>query len=324
MGRPHQIGTVLAQAGKAVRLQHVEVVVGVHAHVDAGAVVEAESRERAHGDLLGLRGELPGDGRGAHRMDLAAAAAGLVLVGVDLGAVAEAQQHRRQRLRRGVAQQSDVDLAALDVLLGQHRLGEPVEDHLGRRPQLALVVHHREAERDGLVLRLHHHRIGQVARDRDLRRLQHRELGRGDAVLAQDHLGDDLVERQRMAQRTGRHIGDPDHLQDAGHMGVAGLALQPVGDVEHHPGPLARDHPGHERLQLGDQLLVGLDGRDLVAAGAERVGEALDGLEADLLLVRHAEQVDDVPAVPVVDDRDPHSPRIYWTTGRSASGPIPD
>ena len=316
MGRADQVRPVLAQAGKAVGLQHVQIVVGVHAHVDAGTVVQAQRRERAHRDLLGPLGQVIGDGRRAHGLDLPAAAAGLVLVGVDLGTVAEAQHHRRERLGRAVAEEPDVDLAALDILLGQHGLGEPVEDDPGRLAQFVLVVDHGQAERHRLVLGLDHHRVGKVA-DGGVGSLQHRELRGGEVVLAQDHLGDDLVQRQRMAQRPGGDVGDPDHLEDARHVGVAGLALKAVGDVEDHSGPLARDHAGHEGLELRDQLLVGLHGGDLVAAAAQRLGEPADGGQADLLLVGHAEQVDDVLAVPVVDDGDPHVAGIY-TDGSAA------
>ena len=300
---------MLTEAGQAVHLQHVKVVLGVHPHVDPGAVVEAQRRERTHRDLLSLRGELVGDRRRAQRLDRAPAAAGLVLVRIDLGPVAEAQHHRREGLGRGVAQQPHVDLPAVDVLLGEDGLAEPVEYDLRRLAQLLGVVHHREAERHRLVLGLDDHRIGQIVGDRGLWRVQYREVRGGDVVLAQDHLGDDLVQSQRVPQRPGGDIGNADHLQDARHVGVAGLALQSVGDVEDHAGPLALDDAGHERLQLGDQLLVRFERRHLVAAATQRLGEPLDGGQADPLLVGHAKEVDDVAAVPVVDNGDPHSPR---------------
>ena len=109
-----------------------------------------------------------------------------------------------------------------------------------------------------------------------------------------------------MPERTRCHVRDAHHLQDAGDVGVARLALQPVGDIEDHARTLALDHPRHERFQVGDQLLVCFECGDLVPPGPQRVAEALDGLKADLLLVRHAEQVDDVAAVAVVDDGDSH------------------
>jgi len=64
------------------------------------------------------------------------------------------------------------------------------------------------------------------------------------------------------------------------------------------------DDARHELLEPRDEVLVGLEGDDLVAAGLEVVDDALDQLEADLLEVGPAEEIDDVLAVAVVDDGD--------------------
>ena len=125
MVRAHQVGAVLAQARQRVGLQDVELPLVVEPHVDAGAVVQAE-----HAEGLGWRcsgafiRQLVPDGRRADGMDGAAALPGLVLVGVNLRAVAEVEQDRLKRLHRVVAQDADVDLPARDVLLGEERAGE--------------------------------------------------------------------------------------------------------------------------------------------------------------------------------------------------------
>ena len=120
----HQVGAVLAEAGQAVDLEDVELVLRVEAHVDAGAVVAAQGLEGADRDLLGLAGQRLADRR---RADAAGWSrpllAGLVLVGVDLrGRRRSPARTGGNASRRAVAEQADVDLAALDVLLDQHRL----------------------------------------------------------------------------------------------------------------------------------------------------------------------------------------------------------
>jgi hypothetical protein len=83
---------------------------------------------------------------------------------------------------------------------------------------------------------------------------------------------------------------------------VAGLSLETVREVEHQARTLAVHHPGHELLELVDQVLVALEGDHLVPPRLESVDEAIDGLHPDLLAVRHAEQVDHFLRVAVVDD----------------------
>ena len=95
-----------------------------------------------------------------------------------------------------------------------------------------------------------------------------------------------------MAERTGRDIGDADHLQDAWHVCVAGLTLQAVGDIEHHAGALALEDLRHEVFQPIDEVLVRFHRNDLMAALLESVDEPFDRHQADLFAVRHAEQVD--------------------------------
>ena len=309
---------MLAQAGQAVDLQHVEAPLPVQPHVDPGAIVDAQAFEGPLGDLDRLGGQCLADGRRAGVRDRSAASSGLVLVGVNGGrAFSEYQLHGREGFGRVVAQQADVDFSALDELLGQHGLVKLVEDHSGCIAQLFLVLDHLEAKGDRLVLGLDDHGVSQVGREGHVRSLQDRKVGSGHIVLAQDHLGDHLVQRQRVPQRTRGHVRDADHFQNAGNMGVARLPLQAVRDVEHHPGPLAVNHPRHEILQAVDQILVSLQGDHLVAPFAQGIGQPPDGLHADLLAVGHAEQVDDALAVAIVDDGDFHgsAPRSVGPAG---------
>ncbi len=301
MSRPDEIGAALGQAREAVGLEDVEASLPLEAHVDTGAVLQPEGLEGPDRNLLGPAADLLPDRRRADVLDDPSASTGLVLVAIDRGAIAESQLHRRKRLRGVVPEEADVDLPAFDELLDEDRLLVFVEDHPGRLAQLALVVDHLEPERHRFVPGLDDHRIGEPG-DRGIRGVHHREVRRGKAVLLEDHLRHDLVEGQRVPHRPRGHIRDAHHLQDARHVRVARLALQTVGHVEDHARAFSLHDPRHEILELLDQILVALEGDHLMTALAERIGEAADGLHADLLAVRHAEEVDDVLAVPVVDD----------------------
>ena len=205
VGGADQVGAVLAETRQAVHLQDVEAALAVEAEVHPGAVVQTERPERRHGEFLRPAAQLLADRRRADRFDAATAATGLVLVGVDLRpARPEGQLHGGKRLGRPVAQQPDVHLPPLDEALHEHRLAVFLEDQARPGPQFLVVSHDAQPERHGLVLRLDDGRVDDLGRDGHVGRLQHRELRRGDAVLAQDHLGDDLVQRQGVPQRTPR------------------------------------------------------------------------------------------------------------------------
>ena len=307
LGGEH-VGAARAHGREAVDLQDPELPARVEAVVDARAVRAAERRERLAREILRFGGQLLADLRRTGQLHLAPGLAGLVLVAIDRRALPEEELDGKERLRRRVAEQPDVDLAPLDELLGQHSLVEGLEDDVGRLAQLLLVVDDLDAEGDGLVARLDDHRVGELG-NLGVAILQHDELRGGQTVLQEDHLRDDLVERERVRQRTGSHVGHADHLQDARHVRVAGLTLQAVRDVEHEAGTLALDHARHEVLQPGDEVLVRLEGPGLVAALAQGVRDALDLLEAELLAVGAPEEIDDVLAVPVVDDGDFHDSR---------------
>ena len=89
-------------------------------------------------------------------------------------------------------------------------------------------------------------------------------------------------------------------------MGIAGLALDAVGHVEHEPRALALYDARHELFEPIDEILVTFKRNHAVAAGLERRRETLDCLEPDLLPIGCAKQIDDVATVSVVYDSDLH------------------
>ena len=89
-------------------------------------------------------------------------------------------------------------------------------------------------------------------------------------------------------------------------MGVARLALDAVGDVEGHARALSLEHSGHELFEVDYEILVSLERFDLVPVLSQAVDDEGDGLLPVALLVGGSEYVDDVVAVPVVDNRDFH------------------
>ena len=87
------------------------------------------------------------------------------------------------------------------------------------------------------------------------------------------------------------------------------LPLNAVRDVEHEGRPLALYDTRHELLKAFDKALVPFDRRHPVTAFSQRSHESTDRLQADSLSVGQTEQVNDVSALPVIDDRDVHA----WT-----------
>ena len=301
------VGAPRAQARQAVDLQDVEVPVGIESHVHPGAVVAADGREGPQRVVPGLGEQLVAQRRRTDQLDRPARGADLVLVAVELWPLAETQLHGGQDIGRTVAEQADVDLAPVHEALDEHRLAELFEDHPRRLPQLRLVFHHANPERDGLALGLDDERVAELG-GLEVGCLQHSEVGRRQVVLDEDHLGHHFVQRDRVRQRARADVGNAHHLQDARHVRVPRLPLDAVGDVEHHARPFALDDPGHELLELGDEVLVGLEGLRLVAPFPERTRDPPDGRETDPLLVRLPEEIDDVAAFAVVDDGDLHRP----------------
>ncbi len=109
-----------------------------------------------------------------------------------------------------------------------------------------------------------------------------------------------------MSHRVRAHVGDTQHLQHGRQVGVAAHTLDPVRHVEHHTGPLALDHPGHEILELLDDVHVAVDHADGVAALLEGRGNPLHRARVIALPVLRAEDVDHARLVSIVYYGDLH------------------
>ena len=177
---------------------------------------------------------------------------------------------------------------------------------------------HLEAEGHRLVPGLDDEGIAHLG-DGGVRRLQHGEVGRRQTVLPEDHLGDDLVERQRVRQRPRGHVGYADHLQDAGHMGVARLALDAVRDVEDQTGTFALDDPRHELLEPVDQVLVALQGDHLVPVAFRARTSRSIVFRPIVSRFGRPNRLMTLALIPVVDDGDFHSSLSRPVLGRSVS-----
>ena len=124
-----------------------------------------------------------------------------------------------------------------------------------------------------------------------------------------------------MGQGAGTHIGDAHHLEYARNMGIAGLALDAVREVEGHARKLTLEHSGHEPLQVCDQFLVPFKGLDLVAELPEPIHNPLNGFFTVFLTIGKAEQIDDFFAFTVKNYGDFHCFPSLRTIQR---GPEPD
>ncbi len=96
------------------------------------------------------------------------------------------------------------------------------------------------------------------------------EIGRGQPGGADNRLRQALVQGQRHDQGVGKGVGDLVQVEDGGHLGLAGQAVQPLGDVEDQVPAVA----GGQAL---DQLPPVADGVGLVAEGFQGGLEGRDG-----------------------------------------------
>src|SRR5262249_41475742 len=74
--------------------------------------------------------------------------------------------------------------------------------------------------------------------------------------LPEESFGDDFIQGQSMAKRTGTGVRDPGHFQHSGDMGVAAVALDAVRHVEDHSGGVLLWIGWHKCLQCCKQALV--------------------------------------------------------------------
>ena len=62
------------------------------------------------------------------------------------------------------------------------------------------------------------------------------------------------MQGQREHQRIGERVGDVVHVEDRRHLGLAGHAVQPLGDVEHQVPAVALGQPLDQPLGVADPV----------------------------------------------------------------------
>src|SRR6267143_572286 len=191
------------EPGIGVGLNHIELSVGSEAQVDARVVAKLERAVCAERGLLGarlhLQVEAAADG-GAGRLVRFGPCLPLHLATGDprhpLRKPGEIELHQRQRDRRFVAEDADVALAALDVLLDERGTAKLVLDQPRPLHQLLPAVDdgaHVDAHRSAARARLDDHRERKLPIQLELAVLRYHERGSPDAVVADDLLGQRLV-----------------------------------------------------------------------------------------------------------------------------------
>ena len=133
--------------------------------------------------------------------------------------VREEQLPHRQRLQRLVAEDADVELAAVDVLLDDRRRADAFVDERDALLQLLVAVDDRrlrDADRGFLRQRLHDQRerqpLGPADRPADA---EHLELGHRDAVIGEQLLRQRLVAREQQAARVAAGVRQLQQLEMA-------------------------------------------------------------------------------------------------------------
>src|SRR5437660_1593129 len=232
------------EPGIGVGVNYVELSVGSEAQVDAGVVAKLERAVCAERGLPGARRQLlvevGSDGGAGHlvrfrlRRPLHLAAGN---VRHPLRKPGQIELHQRQRDGRFVAEDADVELAALDVLLDEGGTVELVLDQPGPFQHLLLAMDdgargdtYRSAARAGLD----DHRERKLLTQLEFATLRHHERGRADAVVADDLLGQRLVLPQVQSVRTGAGVAHLEQIEEGSDVDVlavvAGVRLGQVED----------------------------------------------------------------------------------------------
>ena len=242
-----QVGHHRVQARQRIGLQKGGLPPAVDAEVDPGHVLAAQGAVGGQRHLLG-----PGGDRrcGSWRHVVRDLDFPVVL---DLARVQKCLQrpalgrHLHHCQRPGAltgAEDAHRQLGAGAELLDQDRLPvtlPQLSDHLrqvGRTPDQGAGA---DAHARPLVHRLGHHRKLEPDRTGCV---QHFEIRRGYAGAAHQPLGGGLVERHRHGQRVAVCAGDAQHLANRRHLGLAGAAAAPLGQVEDQIG-----RAGQHRIQ---------------------------------------------------------------------------
>ena len=206
--------------------------------------------------------------------------------------IAELQLPDRQHAAAVVAEHADVDLAALDILLGDRRGADPLVDEGDALGQRLVALHHRglgDAHRGVLDQALDDQRQCQPRRPLDLAaHRKHREGRRRHAVVMHELLGRVLAARQHQAARIAAGVGHAQQLEIAHHAVVVDrLAVELLQQVEHHMRLEALDRVADRR-----QLVLDAERHHLVAAAAQRADHVVFGLPGvDLLLAVALERI---------------------------------
>ncbi len=128
----------------------------------------------------------------------------------------------------GVAEDADVDLPPLDVLLDQHRVIEVRVELVDPLHQFLDAPHQgAEADADGAVLadRFDDHRKVDVVRPLQPAVEYRDETGRQDAVEMEDLLGLRLVHGEKEAAGARAGVAQPQELVVGGHVRLLGVVV---------------------------------------------------------------------------------------------------
>ena len=199
--------------------------------------------------------------------------------------VGEFQLPDGQHAQAVVAERADIDLASVDILLGDGSRADALVDEADALDQPLVAVDHRglrDAFGGVLAQALDDEREGEALRPPDL--AVHGEDGEGrhrNAVIGEKLLGDVLAARQHQAARVAAGIGNAHQFEIAGDvLVVGGLAVELLEQIEDDVRLPALDHVA-DRLQLG----LHAERPGVVAGGAQRREHVVFRLpDVDLLL----------------------------------------
>src|SRR6266566_2033635 len=285
--------------GIGVGLDVVGDAVGRESEIDARVTVELERAVNSLGGSFDAGAQLRREILGRPVQDAAA----LLILGVVLDPfrgdescamchASELELPDRQDAEPIVPEHADIELPALDVLLGNGRGADPFVDEADTLGKLLVGLHHRRL-RDAvggiLVQALDDERQSQARRTPDL--APHREDGecrQRDAVIGQQLLGQILAARQHEPARIAAGIGNAQQLEIAGDVLVVdGLAVELLEQIEDDVRFPALDF-------VADRLELVLDAArpHLVAGLAQRAHDVILGLPpVDFLLAAALDRV---------------------------------
>src|SRR5262249_17345753 len=126
------------------------------------------------------------------------------------------------------------------------------------------------------------------------------------AGIADELLGDDLVERKRVSERTRTGIWHASHLQHGRNVRIAALTLNPVCHVEDHAGRPALRIRRHEPLEAGEPSFVRLAQHVFMAAVPQRRQYVLYGLSPVSFRTGLAQTVDHSRTIVIPNDSCAH------------------